>query len=72
MVDKEKYGESVQFLFIKHTIAMGQPVTYIFFKGIDITVAKAFLENNPVTKPLYYLVVETSDGAFGRDKEGIY
>ena len=72
MVNIEKSGESVQFLFRKHTMAMGHAVTYLFFKCNDAQTAWAFLEYNPVKKPLYYLIVETSDGVFGRDTEGIY
>lgn len=72
MVTNEKSDEIVQFLYIKHSMAMGQVVTYLFFRSNDAETARVFLENNPVTKPLYYLIVETSDGVFGRDVEGIY
>jgi hypothetical protein len=34
--------------------------------------ALAFLRENPVNRPLYYLVVHTPEGVFGRDKDGIY
>ena len=32
----------------------------------------AFLRENSVDKPHYYLVVHTPEGVFGRDKDGIY
>jgi hypothetical protein len=51
---------------------MGQTCTYRIHKAPDAESAKAFLEVNPVSKPLYYLVVETPEGNYCRDKDGIY
>jgi uncharacterized membrane protein YhaH (DUF805 family) len=34
--------------------------------------ALAFLSEQTVSRPLFYLVVETPDGNFGKDKDGIY
>jgi hypothetical protein len=34
--------------------------------------AVAFLSTQTVTRPLYYIVVETPEGNFGRDKDGFY
>jgi len=34
--------------------------------------AMAFLRENPVDKPYYFIVVHTPEGVFGRDKDGIY
>ena len=34
--------------------------------------AKAFLQQNPVTQNLFYLVVETPEGNYCRDIQGIY
>jgi hypothetical protein len=34
--------------------------------------AMAFLEQHPVTKALHYIVVETPEGIYGRDKDGFY
>jgi hypothetical protein len=45
---------------------------YRIHKAPDAASAKAFLENNPVSKPLYYLVVETPEGNYCRDSDGIY
>lgn len=46
--------------------------TYEVYKGRDPESAKAFLLAKSVTQPLYYIVVETSDGVWGADKEGLY
>ena len=51
---------------------MGHTMVYRVHKGPDAASAKAFLQQNPVSKPLYYLVVETPDGNYCRDKDGIY
>lgn len=51
---------------------MGHEMVYRIHKGPDAACAKAFLEQNPVTKPLYYIVVETPDGNYCRDKDGIF
>jgi hypothetical protein len=46
--------------------------TYRIHKGPDEASARAFLECHPVTKEFHYLVVETPEGSFGRDIQGIY
>ncbi len=46
--------------------------TYRIHKGPDEASARAFLERHPVTKEFHYLVVETPEGSFGRDIQGIY
>jgi hypothetical protein len=51
---------------------MGHAMVYRIHKGPDAASAKAFLEQNPVTRPLYYIVVETPEGNYCRDKDGIY
>jgi hypothetical protein len=45
---------------------------YRIHKGPDAASARAFLEKNPVTRNFYYLIVETPEGNFGRDIQGIY
>ena len=45
--------------------------TYRIYKAPDAAAAKAFLKRNPVNKPLYSIVVETPDGNWGRDIDGI-
>ncbi|PKM78856.1 MAG: hypothetical protein CVU88_08810, partial [Firmicutes bacterium HGW-Firmicutes-13] len=45
---------------------------YRIYKGPDAASAKAFLQQNPVTRKLYYIVVETPEGNYCRDIDGIY
>jgi len=51
---------------------MGQDMVYRIHKGPDAASAKAFLQENPVHKRFYYIVVETPEGNYCRDIEGIY
>ncbi len=51
---------------------MGQTTIYRIHKGPDAASAKAFLEQNPVTRKFYYMVVETPEGNYCRDIQGIY
>lgn len=46
--------------------------TYEIYRGASRAAATEFLQAHPVNKPLYYIVVETPEGNFGRDKDGIY
>jgi len=50
----------------------GHPCIYRVHKGPDAESAKAFLSQNPVTRQLLYLVVETPEGNYCRDIQGIY
>ncbi|MBF9015864.1 MULTISPECIES: hypothetical protein [unclassified Oceanispirochaeta] len=45
---------------------------YQIYNGPDEKTAKSFLEGMPVDQDYYYIVVETPEGNFGRDKNGIY
>ncbi|MHC4585668.1 MAG: hypothetical protein ACYS3N_14145 [Planctomycetota bacterium] len=51
---------------------MGMTLIFRVHKGPDAATATAFLEQNPVTKQLYYIVVETPQGNYCRDIDGIY
>lgn len=51
---------------------MGGTAIYRVYKGPDEQTAMAFLKENPVTQDLLYLVVETPEGNFCRDKMGTY
>lgn len=51
---------------------MGKTLIYRIHEAPDAASAKAYLEQNPVTQPLYYLVVETPEGNYCRDIDGIY
>jgi hypothetical protein len=46
--------------------------TYRIHQGPDEASARAFLERHPVTEEFDYWVVETPEGNFGRDIQGIY
>jgi len=51
---------------------MGVTMIYRIHKGHDAASAKAFLEQNPITRQFYYIVVETPEGNYCRDVQGIY
>lgn len=51
---------------------MGSTLTYRTYKAPDASSAKAFLKENPVNTPLYYIIVETPEGNYGRDIDGTY
>lgn len=46
--------------------------SYLTLAGSDAERAKAFLRNESVDRELYYIVVETPDGAWGLDIVGLY
>ncbi|MFG0333152.1 MAG: hypothetical protein ACF8TS_07310 [Maioricimonas sp. JB049] len=51
---------------------LGMPCTYHIYRAPDARTAKEFLLKNPVSQPMFYIVVETPEGSWGRDKDGIY
>lgn len=51
---------------------MGATYIYRIYKGPDGASAKAFLEQHPVTQKLVYVIVETPEGNYARDIDGIY
>lgn len=42
------------------------------YSAPDAASAKAFLQQHPVTEQFYYIEIETPEGNFGRDIQGIY
>lgn len=71
----EKTDQSGKVTFVREDRQMGQMgryYTYRIYKGPDAVSAKAFLDQNPVTQPLYYIVVETPEGNYCRDIQGMY
>lgn len=50
----------------------GVTMVYRVHKAPDAASAKAFLEQNPVARQFYYLVVETPEGNYCRDIQGMY
>lgn len=51
---------------------MGKTFIYRIYKGTDAASAKAFLQDNPVNKKLLYIIVETPEGNYCRDIQGMY
>jgi len=68
---KPKLG-NVTFVRENRQQKMGQSMIYRIYKAPDAASAKAFLAQNPVTKSFFYIIVETPEGNYGRDIEGIY
>jgi len=51
---------------------MGITMIYRIHKAPDAASAQAFLQRHPVTTNHLYIVVETPEGTYGRDVDGIY
>jgi hypothetical protein len=47
-------------------------MTYRIHRAPEAQSAKLFLEINPVNEKFYYIVVETPEGNYARDIDGIY
>lgn len=50
----------------------GSIMTHRIYSAPSAEAAKQFVQGNPVGKPLFYIVVETPEGNYCRDKDGIY
>lgn len=50
----------------------GGDATYETYKGTDAESAKAFLMTKRVDKPMYYIIVDTPEGSWGIDINGLY
>ena len=68
---KAKPG-NVTFVRENRQLKMGQVMIYRIYKGPDAASAKAFLLQNPVTKNFFYIIVETPEGNYCRDIQGMY
>jgi|GEM_PF-4378420 len=53
-------------------LVTGTYATYETYSAPSEAVAKAFLATKSVTQPMYYVVVDTPSGSWGKDCEGIY
>ena len=73
-VQKAEAPQPGKVVFVREDrqVKMGATFVYRIYSGPDAASAKAFLEQNPVTKRLYYIVVETPEGNYCRDVGGIY
>ena len=50
----------------------GAKAEYSIYSGVTSSQALQFLKTKTVDAPLVYIVVETPEGTFSRDKDGIY
>jgi hypothetical protein len=72
---KAAKGDESKVVFVREDRRMGNfgvIYTYRTYKAPNKASAMAFLEKNPVTRQYYYIVVETPEGNYGRDIQGIY
>ena len=69
-----KIARPDQVTFVQEKRRQGQTgiLIYRLYKAPDAVSAKAFLQQNPVNERLNYIVVETPDGNYGRDIDGMY
>ena len=69
--DKTKKARPDKVVFVRED--RREPgMVYRIYEGPDAASAKAFLEQNPVTERLLYIVVETPEGNYCRDAMGMY
>jgi hypothetical protein len=71
---ENKIARLDQVTFVQEKRQQGQTGIFIYriYKAPDAVSAKAFLQQNPVDERLNYIVVETPEGNYGRDIDGIY
>ena len=62
----------VQFAYERNDIVAGAPATYRHHTGPSKSSAIDWLKTQSVTRPSYFLVVETPEGTFARDIQGIF
>ena len=70
----EKTPEPDKVIFVREDrqIKVGKTLIYRIYKGPDVASAKAFLDKNPVHQALLYYIVETPEGTYCRDIQGMY
>lgn len=64
--------EKVKFVREDRKTKMDKTLIYRIYRGPDAASAKAFLEKNPVNQALLYFIVETPEGNYCRDIQGMY
>jgi len=72
VIEEKADTDKVIFVREDRQQSMGHTMIYRIHKGPDAASAKAFLKRNPVTQQFYYIVVETPEGNYCRDIQGIY
>jgi hypothetical protein len=63
-------GDATQVTFVRESRDTSS--VWMVYKAPCKADAMAFLSQQIIDKPLYYVVVETPEGNFGRDKDGMY
>lgn len=69
---KKAEPSKVKFVREDRVQRYGTMMTYRVHKAPDAASAKAFLEQSPVNRQFYYIVVETPEGNYCRDIQGMY
>lgn len=64
--------DNVKFKRTEMGTGSGYMITYHIYTASDADTAKAFLQKNPVYEKFLYIVIETPEGNYGRDINGIY
>jgi hypothetical protein len=62
----------VTFSHEEQKVISGVTMTYRVFKGPNAESAKVYLQKTPVTRKYYFIVVETPEGNYCKDIQGIY
>jgi hypothetical protein len=57
---------------IRRQNEMGATIIKRLHSAPDAASAKAFLQQHPVTEQFYYIEIETPEGNYGRDIQGVY
>ena len=65
-------ASSVKFSHERNDIVAGAPATYRHHTGPSKAAAIAWLQTQSVNRPSYFIVVETPEGTFARDIQGIF
>jgi hypothetical protein len=70
----EKTPEPDKVVFVREDrqVKVGKALIYRIYNGPDAVSAKAFLDKNPVNQALLYYIVETPEGNYCRDIQGMY
>lgn len=69
---KPKAGGKVVFVREERQEQSGATMVYRIHRAPDAATAKTFLEEHPVSQRFHYIVVETPEGNYCRDVQGMY
>ncbi|MFC1660994.1 hypothetical protein ACFL3S_06015 [Gemmatimonadota bacterium] len=65
-------ASKVEFVREDRQQKMGKTFVYRIYKAPDAASAKAYLEQHPVVQQFHYVIVETPEGDYCRDIDGMY